>query len=94
MNKTCNNCDHKQACANWTMVWDGPGVTNCHDWSGWHDAITDPPRDERQILIYGTNYHYTIGKYMKNYRCYVRSDAWTVNDILKGVIAWRELTKY
>lgn len=89
MSKCCENCDHKNVCE-----WREPTVGECHYWDGWHDAITDPPNDERQILIYGTNYHYAIGKYMTKHHCYVRSDAWTVNDMLKGVIAWRERPEF
>lgn len=60
MNKTCKNCDHKQACANWTETWEGPGVTNCHDWSGWHDIIedtTDMPNEKESVFnkYYGTD---------------------------------------
>lgn len=95
MSKTCKNCDHRSVCAEYPVRAKVIPVNHeCENWSGWHDAITDPPKDERQILIYGTNYHYTIGKYMTKYHCYVRSDAWTVNDVLKGVIAWRERPEF
>ena len=47
MNKTCKNCDHYKVCLQYNDDVLGEHAEHCLAWNGWHDAITDPPRDER-----------------------------------------------
>lgn len=67
----------------------------------WHLAADgDLPSDARQVLVYGMNYHFVIGKYAemrteKGYEMkWVKSDAWSCNEELKKVIAWTELPEF
>lgn len=69
----------------------------------WHDLEKNPddtPEVGIQVMVYGWNYHYVFGEYGKfrygnrEYIGFVKAEAWSCNEKLKGVIAWRYIEPF
>lgn len=86
MNNDCNNCDHKNVCVNCDFTSNN---FKCPYWDGWHDAITDPPKEVKEyicVIRYASTGEYSVEKIIYGPDSRERR-TFTVK-------AWRELPEY